>query len=141
MTLYSFLADVVVVLHFAYAGFVVVGMVVILAGIVLRWKWVRNFWFRMVHFLMIGLVVAESLGGMACPMTTWEYDLRVKAGQAGEPGSFIGRWFHRVLYYDAPEWTFTVCYCLFGTAVLATLILAPPRWPWAEVAAKPRQPA
>jgi hypothetical protein len=138
MTLYDFLADVVVVLHFAYVGFVVIGMLLILVGIVRRWRWVRNFWFRMVHFLMIGVVVVESLVDIVCPLTRWESDLRVRAGGAGEAGSFVGRWVHRLLFYDAPEWVFTTCYCLFGAAVLLTLILAPPRWPWRRAAAKPQ---
>ena len=130
MMLYPFLADVIAVVHSAWVVFVVLGMVLILVGIVRRWRWVRNFWFRIVHFLMIALVVAESLGGVLCPLTQWEYDLRVKAGQPGRPGSFVGRLVHDTIYFDAPEWMFTVVYCAFGAAVLATLILAPPRRPW-----------
>ena len=35
-----------VLLHAVYVAFVVLGMAAILAGIALRWQWVRNFWFR-----------------------------------------------------------------------------------------------
>jgi len=135
MNPYRFLADLVAAVHFAWVAFVVIGMVLILLGIWRRWRWVRNFWFRAVHFLMIALVVAESLGGIICPLTTWEDDLRVKAGEvaaagrAGEPASFVGRWVHRLLFFDAPPWVFMVCYCVFGAVALAALILAPPRWP------------
>jgi hypothetical protein len=38
---YSFLADVVVALHVAYVGFVVVGLLLILLGLPLRWSWGR----------------------------------------------------------------------------------------------------
>jgi hypothetical protein len=130
MTRYRFLADLVAVVHFAYVAFVVLGWVAILVGLARRWGWVRDFWFRTIHFLLIAVVVAEALGGAVCPLTTWERELRVLAGQEGQPGSFVGRLINAVLFYDLPEWVFRVLHCLFGTAVLLTLILAPPRWPW-----------
>lgn len=132
MSGYGWWADLVVVFHAAYAGVVVFGMVAILVGVALGWQWVRNFWFRLAHFLMIAAVVAESLLGVACPLTVLEDQLRARAGEAVYPGSFIGRWVHELLFYDVPPWAFTVAYTLFGSAVLATMILAPPRWPWVE---------
>ena len=60
MNFYRLLADFVVAIHFGYVLFVLVGMLLILVGIVLKWKWVRNFWFRMVHFLAIAIVVVVS---------------------------------------------------------------------------------
>ena len=132
MTLHRFLADLVAVVHFAYVAFVVLGWVAILVGLARRWGWVRNFWFRMIHLLLIAVVVAEALGGVVCPLTTWERELRVLAGQQGQPGSFVGRLVSAVLFYDLPEWVFRVLHCLFGAAVLLTLILAPPRRPWSK---------
>jgi hypothetical protein len=132
MNLYRFLADLVVVVHFAYIAFVVVGFLLILLGIVLGWGWVRNFWFRVVHFLAIFVVAAEALGGVTCPLTTWEGDLRRAAGETVHEGSFIGRWAHEIVFIEEqkpPEWVFTLCYCLFAAAVAATLLLAPPRGP------------
>ncbi len=133
-TLYRLLADLTMGIHLAYVTFVVAGLVLILVGLVRKWHWVRNFWFRMVHFLTIAVVVAESLGGITCPLTTWENQLRVAAGDPKQPGSFIGRLVHDVMFMDLlpfklPPWAFTTTYCVFGAAVLLTLILAPPRWP------------
>ena len=34
------------------------------------------------------------------------------------------------MFFSAPGWVFTTCYCLFGLLVVLTLLLAPPRWPW-----------
>ena len=127
-TFYHLLADVIAAIHFAYVAFVVVGMLLILLGIVLRWKWVRNRYFRVIHFLMIGVVAVQALCNVECPLTTWEYELRIKSGGGAQAGSFVARWVHRLMFFDAPEWVFTVCYCLFGLAVLATLFLAPPNW-------------
>ena len=130
MSLYRCLADAIAAIHFAYVVFVVLGMAAILLGIVFRWRFVRNFWFRVGHFLMIAVVAAESLGGFVCPLTTWEYQLRIAAGESAEPGSFVGRWIHRLMFFSAPEWVFTIGYCLFALLVVLTLLLAPPRWPW-----------
>ena len=130
MAFYRFLADAVVVLHFAYVAFVVGGMAAILVGVALRWQWVRNFCFRIVHFLTIAVVMVESLVGILCPLTEWENRLRERGGGTDAPGSFIGRWVHRLLFVEASPAVLSACYCLFGLAVLLALILAPPRWPW-----------
>ena len=135
MTLYRFLADAVVLVHAAYIGLVVFGMLAILLGLLLRWKWVRNFWFRIVHLFMIGIVVFQALSGIICPLTTLEHHLRLKGGQQPYCGSFIGHWVHELIFFEGPPWVFTLCYCSFGAAVLATLILAPPRWPRTKVQA------
>jgi len=134
---HDFLADLIVVVHCVYVAFVVVGMALILIGIARRWQWVRNFWFRILHFLAVGFVAFESLGRMVCPLTDWERDLRVLAGGQGDPRSFVGRLVHGLIFYDAPAWVFTLCYCAFAAAVLATLWLAPPRWPWKRASGEP----
>jgi hypothetical protein len=130
MLKYRILADVTVVAHAAYVAFVVFGLVAILLGAARGWGWVRNFWFRAVHFLAIAVVAAEALLGIACPLTTLENDLRQQAGEAVESGSFIGRLAHDLLFYDAPQWIFSVLHVVFAVVVLVTLILVPPRWPW-----------
>lgn len=128
MNLYSLFADAVVFVHAAYVGFVVLGLVAILIGCVVRWQWVRNVWFRVVHLVMIGIVVVEALFGVTCPLTTWENSLRRAAGESARAESFVGRWVHDLLFFDAPPWVFTIVYCLFGAVVLATFVIAPPRW-------------
>ncbi len=129
MNLYRLLADAVVVLHFAYVAFVVLGMAAILVGWLFRWRFVGNFWFRAVHLLLIAVVAAESLTGVICPLTTCEARLRAAAGESVESGTFVGRWAHRLMFFTAPEWVYTVCYCGFALLVIAALLLVPPRWP------------
>ena len=122
------LADLIVVVHAAFVMFVVLGLAAILVGMALRWEWVRNPYFRIAHLSATGYVVAEALTGVACPLTIWEDRLRRMSGQAGYPGDFVGFWAHRLIYFDAPPWVFTLLYCLFGGAVLAVFLFAPPRW-------------
>ena len=126
--LYRITADIVVVLHFVYAAFVVGGLLLTLIGIVRRWQWVRNVWFRAVHLLAIVIVVAESWLGIVCPLTTWEKALRDRAGQATYDGDFIASWVHELLFYRCEDEVWIMCYTAFGLAVLATFVFAPPRW-------------
>ena len=116
---YRISADAVVVLHFAYVAFVVLGLVAILVGLVRQWRWTRNFWFRALHLFAILFVVAEALLGITCPLTSWESVLREKAGQSGYTRTFIQHWLHKVLFYDAEPWIFATLYTVFGLLVLA----------------------
>ncbi len=120
----SWLADLVLVLHFAFVLFIVGGFALILAGAAFSWAWVRNRTFRTLHLAAIAFVTAESVAGIACPLTLWEDALR-HAGASGR--SFIGRWLERLLYYDFSEQTFMVIYVLFAIVVALTWRLVPPR--------------
>lgn len=122
------LANLVVLFHASYVGFVVLGLAAILLGIVLRWQWVRNAWFRSIHLAAITIVVGEAAAGIKCPLTIWERQLRHAAGQAAYTGDFIAHWAHQLFFYRAEPWVATLVYVLFGLAVLAAFILAPPAW-------------
>jgi len=117
------IADIVLVLHFCIAAFIALGLVAVWIGAAAGWRWVRNPWFRYLHVAAVVFVAAESLLGMACPLTVWEDLLR--GGVASE--SFVGRWVRQLLYYQAPEWVFTAAYVAWTAATLFTLRLVPPR--------------
>jgi len=138
---YSFLADAVVVLHFLYVSFTVGGMLAVVAGGVLRWRWVRNLPFRVAHLASVVLVAVEAAAGAACPLTTWEYRLRRAAGQQVEAQiSFVARLVRRLIFYDFPSWVFLVTYVAFAAAVILTFILLPPgRLPSTRPAHLPRE--
>ena len=120
--MHSLLADLILVVHFAFVLFIVGGLALIWAGAGLGWHWVRNLWFRVAHLAAILFVTGEALAGMWCPLTVWEDALRGTRPEA----SFIARWIHRILFYDFPESAFTVAYVLFALAVLATFRFVPP---------------
>lgn len=124
---YRILADVVVVVHFAYVAFVLFGQLAIMVGYLAKWEWVRNFWFRGIHLLAIVVVVLEAWWGITCPLTTWENQLRELAGEETYTGDFIARWAHDALFYQWEPWVFTLIYSIFGALVLAMFFIAPPR--------------
>lgn len=119
-------AGVVLVLHAALAAFVVVGLVLVVAGNLKRWQWVNNLWFRSAHLAAISVVVAEAWLGVVCPLTTLEMWLRSRAGAQTYGGGFIEHWLQRLLYYDAPPAVFILGYTAFGCLVLATWWYFPP---------------
>jgi hypothetical protein len=125
---YRLLADLTVIVHFGYVMFVIFGLLLTLVGGLLKWQWVRNRAFRILHLVMILVVVLESWAGIPCPLTKWESQLRKAAGQQSYQGDFIANWVHDALFVQLEPWVFTLCYSLFGGLVLLTLFLIPPRW-------------
>jgi polyferredoxin len=117
------MADVLLIVHFMIVVFIVGGLVLVWIGAALGWGWVRNPWFRYLHLGAIAYVAGEALLGVMCPLTVWEDMLR--GGARTE--SFVGRWLHYFLYYEAPEWVFTVTYVAWTLATLLTLRLVPPK--------------
>jgi len=116
------LADLVVFVHLAYAGFVLFGFLAILVGTVRHWAWTRNLRFRVMHLVCTVLVGVESVLGATCPLTTLENDLLQGGGKAGYERSFVGKLMNDVLFYDAPERVFTVAYVSLSLCTLLSFI-------------------
>jgi hypothetical protein len=134
---YDFLADLVVAFHFAYVAFILLGQLAILVGFGLGWRWVRNFWFRIVHLIAMGIVGIEAILAIDCPLTVWEARLRELAGHPAEEGSFVGRLLHYVIFYDVDSSVLEWIHIAVALLVIATIVLIPPRWPWRR---SPRPP-
>jgi Protein of Unknown function (DUF2784) len=111
------------IVHFAIAVFIVLGLPCIWIGAALGWRWVHRFAFRAAHLVAILLVAVESLLGLPCPLTVWEDALR---GNATEQG-FVQRWLAQLLYYDWQPWIFNLIYAAFALLVIATWWFVPPR--------------
>ena len=127
MMAYSLLADAIVAVHVAYVSYVVLGQLLIWLGLAMRWSWIRNRWFRWTHLLMIGIVGAEALLNIECPLTRWERYFRALAGEQVSEASFVGRLLHNLIFVDWPPWTIDCLHVFFALVVLATFVLAPPR--------------
>ncbi|MGB5721348.1 MAG: DUF2784 domain-containing protein [Woeseiaceae bacterium] len=125
--LFALAADALLLGHVLFVSFVVVGLVLILAGKMLDWTWVRNPWFRIVHLAAIWVVVFQSWLGIICPLTTWEMALRERAGGVAYSGAFIAHWLETILYYQAPTWVFAVCYTVFAAVVIVSWFWVRPR--------------
>src|SRR5262245_49250451 len=117
---YQPLANVVLAIHIAIVACVIFGLLAIVIGNLLGWRWVNRLWFRILHLGTIAFVVAESWLDITCPLTTLEMWLRERADQTTYAGGFIEHWMQNIFYYDAPPWVFILCYTVFGLMVLAS---------------------
>jgi multisubunit Na+/H+ antiporter MnhB subunit len=123
---YLLAADAVLLLHVLFVAFVIAGLLLILAGRLLSWDWVRNWWFRVIHLGAIGIVVLQAWLGVICPLTRLEMYLRDRAGDTTYAGSFVAHWLEAILYYRAPAWVFAVAYTLFAIVVVMSWVWVRP---------------
>ncbi len=123
---YLLAADAVLLLHVLFVVFVVAGLALVLAGKLMSWNWVHNWWFRVIHLVAIGVVVLQSWLGAICPLTKLEMLLRHKAGDATYAGSFVSHWLEAILYYRAPAWLFAAIYTAFAAIVVWSWTWVPP---------------
>lgn len=86
--LYRLAADAVVVLHFAFVLFVVLGGLPCLRWP--RWAWI--------HLPTAAWGMAIEVFQWVCPLTYVENDLRRAAGEAGYEGGFVEEYVLPVLY-------------------------------------------
>ena len=86
--IYRVLADLVVVVHFAFVLFVVGGVLLVL-------RWPHLAW---AHLPAVAWGAWIELAGRICPLTPLEVRWRRLAGQAGYEGGFIEQYLLGVLY-------------------------------------------
>jgi hypothetical protein len=86
--IYRTAADAVVVIHFAFVVFVVVGGVLAL-------RWPKLLWIHVPTVLYSVWIITFSI---TCPLTPLERDLRERGGQDRYGESFIERYVEGVLY-------------------------------------------
>lgn len=82
------MADIVVLLHFTFILFVLMG------GILSIW-WRKVVW---IHIPAAGWGVLIEFAGWICPLTPLENRLRAKGGEAGYPGGFVEKYILPVIY-------------------------------------------
>ncbi|HJM55769.1 MAG TPA: DUF2784 domain-containing protein [Planctomycetota bacterium] len=128
--IYALLADLLATFHLGIVLFVLLGQAAILTGILRGWRWIERALFRWTHVGLMVFIAAQGALGAICPLTIWEYDLRVAAGEEGHKGTFVGRLMHDLLFIE-PE---TVSqaelnhyYVAFAALVVFCLWVVPPR--------------
>ena len=128
MAAYRVAADLVLIVHAMFIAFIVIGLAITWVGYFRSWTWTRKWSFRLAHLAAIGLVVVQAYLGVNCPLTDLEDHLRIRAGQDpyGDAG-YIAYWLHRIIFFQAESWVFTLCYTAFALLVIGTFIVAPPR--------------
>lgn len=103
-------ADLLVVLHLAFTGFVVFG------GF-LAWKWR---WAALAHLPALAWGLWVETSGQICPLTPLEIHLRHLAGAAGYRGGFLAHYLLSILY--PPGLTRPVQWVLAGLLLIVNLV-------------------
>jgi len=85
---YRLMADIVVVIHFAFTIFVLLG------GILTIW-WRKVVWLHIPAAVWAAFI---EFAGWICPLTPLENRLRFKGGEAGYPGGFVEEYILPVIY-------------------------------------------
>lgn len=121
------LADLILIVHLAIVAYAVLLPPLVLVGGWRRWHWVRRPGLRLVHLGLIVFVATQALIGELCPLTIWEHELRVAAGQSGYGDQgLIADLLHRLLFKRWPPEVFTAVYISYAALVLASFVAVPP---------------
>jgi hypothetical protein len=100
------LADAVLLLHFAFIAFAVLGGLLV-------WRWPRLAW---LHLPAAAWAAGIAFLGGICPLTPLENRLREAGGEAGYDGSFIEHHLEALIY---PGWLTRDIQVDLGAIVLA----------------------
>jgi hypothetical protein len=103
---FRILADAVLVLHFAFIAFALLG------GLLVR-RWPRLAW---LHLPSAAWAAGIAFFGGICPLTPLESRLRTAGGEAGYDGGFIESQLEALIY---PGWLTREIQVALGVVVLA----------------------
>ena len=108
---YVLLADLVVLVHFLFVLFVVLG-----ALLIIRWR--KVLWLHLPAAVWAAWI---EFSGKICPLTPLENWLRMKGGGSGYAGDFVGHYLMPILYPSGL--TRKVQFILGGVVIGVNLII------------------
>ncbi len=117
------LAELIMLFHLVLASCITAGLVFIPIGYKLKWNWTKNRRLRLTHIFLIGLITAETIVGLTCPLTILEYSFR----DVNPPESLVSYWIGKVLYWNLPNQVFIAIYSFSLAWVLFLWIMCPPK--------------
>ena len=109
------IAEVLLLIHFGLAAFISAGFFIIPLGYKLNWNWIKKRNLRLLHLFLMGIITAETIVGLTCPLTVLENMFR----DVDYSMSFISFWVAQILYWDLPNQVFVLIYSLcFGWVLI-----------------------
>ena len=114
-----FLADTLMIIHFLWAAFMVVGLPLglYLRSPILQWA----------HFFGMVLTAFFAATGMYCPLTVWEETLRRRTDPGFSfEGSFLAKHLSSILYPQIEPWILRSASVFWGTLTLLAMIVVKP---------------
>ena len=125
--LYKILADAIVVTHFAWILFMLVGFMLTLYGFF--WKKFFDKWLiRTLHLFGIVYVSLLAIMGKYCPLTLWENVLRAKYDPSlTYPGSFMIYYAEKLVYPDINPLLIRIPTTFIAVFTILVFIIRPPQ--------------
>ena len=115
----NLLADALMLLHFLWAAFMVIGLPLglYLRSPALRWT----------HFSGMALTAFFAATGMYCPLTVWEEAMRWETDPGfSYGGSFLAHCLSPILYPQIEPWIIRAVSVTWGTLTLLAMIVLKP---------------
>jgi len=124
--LYKIIADIIVVVHFGWVLFMLLGFVLSLWGFF--WREFFNWWlFRILHLFGIVYVVLLAVLRQYCPLTILENTLRARYNPIlTYPGSFIVHYINRLVYPDVNPLILLIPTIFIAVFTVVIFIIKPP---------------
>lgn len=124
--IYKVFADAIVIMHFTWVLFMLVGFILTLCGFF--WKGFFDMWlFRTVHLCGIVYVGLLAVLRQYCPLTILEYTLRAKYNpELTYPGSFIVYYIEKLVYPDVNPLVILIPTVIIAVFTIAVFIIKPP---------------
>lgn len=124
--LYKLLADIIVVIHFGWILFMLLGFILTLRGFFYR-RFFDRWLFRTLHLCGIIYVGLLALLREYCPLTILENILRVRYNpELRYPGSFIVYYVEKLVYPDVNPLIILIPTVIIAVFTILVFIVKPP---------------
>lgn len=124
--IYKILADIIVVVHFAWILFMLVGFIFTLRGLFYK-EFFDRWLFRTLHLFGIIYVSLLAILGKYCPLTIWENILRLKYDpNLTYAGSYIIHYVEKLVYPDINPLVIRIPTTFIVVFTILFFILKPP---------------
>jgi hypothetical protein len=112
-------ADILMLLHFLWAAFMVIGLPLGL--------WLRSPTLRWVHFGGMTLTAFFAAAGMYCPLTVWEETLRWGTDRSFSfEGGFLVHHLSSILYPQIEPWFLRSVSVFWGALTVLSMVVIKP---------------
>ncbi len=119
------LSRLVALVHLLYVLFVFLGLFVIYLGFFLKWHFIRNPIFRVIHMIAMIIVAVQQYYLINCPLTILEKKLLILAGKPTYSGAFIPHLLNQFTL-NIPASYYLPLYISLSLLFILSFILIPP---------------
>lgn len=122
---YYLLSRLVAFAHLLYVLFVSLGLFAIYLGLIFKWRFIRNPYFRIIHLVAMIIVAIQQYFLINCPLTVLEKRLLILAGRPTYSGAFIPNLLNQ-FSFNIPGTYYLPLYVSLGLLFILSFVFIPP---------------